>query len=44
MDMAYGKDHKGIHMLVNGNFHRHMDMVCIFGQMVIGMRESGSRA
>lgn len=43
MDMDYGKELKEILMLVNGNFHRHMDMGFIFGQMVIDMKENGSK-
>ncbi len=43
MDMVYGKEHKEILMLVNGNFHSLMDMGSIFGQMVIGMKENGNK-
>lgn len=43
MDMVYGKVLKETLMLVNGNFHRLMDMAFIFGRMVIGMKENGSK-
>lgn len=43
MDMVYGKVLKETLMLVNGNFHRLMDMGFIFGRMVIGMKENGSK-
>ena len=43
MDMVYGKVLKETLMLVNGNFHRLMDMGFIFGRMAIGMKENGSK-
>lgn len=43
MDMVSGKELKVILMLENGNFHRLMAMVFIFGQMVTDMKENGSK-
>ena len=43
MGMVYGKVVRAILMLVNGNSHKLMDMVSIFGQMETGMKENGSK-
>ena len=41
MDMVFGKELKGILMLVNGNFLRLMVTVFIFGLMGTDMKECG---
>ena len=39
--MEFGEESIMIIILVNGFSLKHMDMECIIGQMVIGMRGSG---
>ena len=43
MDMVFGKELKGILMLVNGNFLRLMVTVFIFGLMGTDMKENGNK-